>query len=116
MTAADVRGFGFMTMFLPSVALAGLAFCCLLPTDAATVALYDGTGDVVKAGASNTILTADGVSTLLSALLQTEASPAAPVASRLVHLSRHVNDIPAACPACLSLWQERSPVGSFVAD
>ncbi len=76
-----------MTKFLRSVALAGLALCCLLPADAATVALYDGTGNMLKAGASKTVLTADGVSTLLSALLQTEASPAAPVASRQVHLN-----------------------------
>mmetsp|Transcript_3983 Transcript_3983/g.11570 ORF Transcript_3983/g.11570 Transcript_3983/m.11570 type:complete len:383 (+) Transcript_3983:109-1257(+) len=69
--------------FQRPLALAGLALCCLLQIEAATVSLYDGTGSIVKSGASQTVLTPDGVSTLLSALLRTEAS-VAPLASRQV--------------------------------
>ncbi len=67
--------------FLQSLALAGLTLCYVLQTEAATICLYDGTGTFVKHGASQTVLTPAGVSTLLSALLRTEAS-VAPLASR----------------------------------
>lgn len=72
--------------FQRPLALAGLALCCLLQIEAATVSLYDGTGSIVKSGASQTVLTPDGVSTLLSALLRTEAS-VAPLASRQARLA-----------------------------